>query len=101
MDYLLTATPTERLTDLADDERADLMAKEREAAGALIADGAITWMWRLPGTETSISIWNAESDEDLHERLETLPVYPYNDVEITALATHPAFPTALRAAQVR
>ena len=30
--------------------------------------------------------------------LRTLPVYPYNDVEITALVAHPAFPTSLRAA---
>jgi muconolactone D-isomerase len=97
MNYLVTATPTERLTGLTTDERAGLMAREREVASALIATGAITWMWRLPGTEASVSIWNAESDEELREHLEELPVFPYNDVEITALAAHPAFPTALRA----
>jgi muconolactone D-isomerase len=97
MDYLVSATPTGGLADLAADERTDLMAREREVAGALIAAGAITWMWRLPGTEASLSIWNAGSEEDLRGHLETLPVYPYNDVRITALAVHPAFPTALRA----
>jgi muconolactone D-isomerase len=97
MNYLVTATPTGRLADLPADELEELMAKEREVAGALIAAGAITWMWRRPGTEASISIWNAESDESLRQDLASLPVFPYNDVEITPLAAHPAFPAPLRA----
>lgn len=98
MDYLVKATPTGRLLDLSADERDELMAGERDVATALIADGRITWMWRLPGTGTSLAIWNADSAESLHAQLATLPVFPYNDVEVTELAAHPAFPTTLRAA---
>lgn len=98
MDYLVKATPTGGLLDLSDDDRDELMAREREIATALIAGGAITWMWRLPGTGTSLSIWNVESAEALHAHMKTLPVFPYNDVEVTELAPHPAFPTSLRAA---
>lgn len=99
MDYLVKATPTGRLLGLSAADRATLMAQEREVASALIAGGTITWMWRLPDSTTSISIWNAESAEALGAHLQTLPVFPYNDVEITALAAHPAFPTPLRAAR--
>jgi muconolactone D-isomerase len=97
MDYLVTATPTGRLLDLSADDRDTLMASEREVATALIAGGTITWMWRLPDTDVSITIWNAESAEALDAHLKTLPVFPYNDVEVTALAAHPAFPRPLRA----
>ncbi|MDT7577947.1 MAG: hypothetical protein QOH17_4280, partial [Pseudonocardiales bacterium] len=47
MDYLVKGTPTRRLLDLSADDRDALMAGEREIATALIAEGAITWMWRL------------------------------------------------------
>jgi muconolactone D-isomerase len=98
VDYLIKATPTGELSELSAEERDELMAREREVATALIRSGAITWMWRLPDTGTSLAIWNAESAEALDAHLRRLPVFPYNVVEITALAAHPAFPTALRAA---
>ncbi len=97
MDYLVTATPTGRLRELSAEDRDKLMADEREVATALIAGGTITWMWRLPDTTTSITIWNAESTEALDAHLKTLPIFPYNDIKVTALAPHPAFPIALRA----
>ncbi|WP_285594574.1 muconolactone Delta-isomerase family protein [Actinomycetospora sp. NBRC 106378] len=97
MDFLVRATPTNGLLDLPGEERDLLMAREREVASALIEAGPITWMWRLPGTGTSVTIWNAEDVETLERHLGTLPVRPYNVLEITALAAHPAFPTPLRA----
>lgn len=98
MNYLVKGTPDGRLLDLAPDDRDALMAREREVATALIAAGTLVWMWRLPDTRTSLAIWDAESAEALDEHLRTLPVFPYTDVEITALAAHPAFPAPLRAA---
>jgi muconolactone D-isomerase len=98
MNHLVRATPTERLHDLSADDRDELMVREREVATALIAGGVITWMWRLPDSDISISLWDTESAEALDAHLRTLPVFPYNDVEITALAGHPAFPAPLHAA---
>jgi len=97
VDYLVRATPTGGLLELSAEEREELMAREREVATALIDSGAITWMWRLPDSGTSVGIWNAESAEALDAHLRTLPIFPYNVIEITALAVHPAFPTPLRA----
>lgn len=97
VDFLVRATPTTGLLELSVEERDELMAREREVATALIDAGTITWMWRLPNTGTSVTIWNAESREALETHLGTLPVFPHNVLEITALATHPAFPTPLRA----
>lgn len=97
VDYLVRATPAGGLLELSTEERDALMAREREVATALIDAGAITWMWRLPDDGTSVAIWNAESAEALDAQLGKLPIFPYNVVEITALAVHPAFPTPLRA----
>ena len=96
MDYLVRATPTGGLLELSAEDRDELMGRERAIATALIDAGTITWMWRLPDSGTSVTIWNAESTEALEAHLGTLPVLPYNDIEITPLAVHPAFPTPLR-----
>jgi muconolactone D-isomerase len=98
VDFLVRATPTGGLLELSPEERDDLMAREREVATALIEAGTITWMWRLPDSGTSVTIWNAESTEALEAHLATLPVLPHNRIEITALAPHPAFPAPLRTA---
>jgi muconolactone D-isomerase len=98
VDYLVKAAPTQRFLDLSAAEVEELIARERTVATALMAEGAITWIWRLPGTTTSVAIWNAESAETLDAHLETLPIFPYQDIEITELAPHPAFPAPLRAA---
>lgn len=76
------------------------MVGERDAATALITAGALVWMWRLPDTTTSLSVWDAESEEALVAHLTTLPLYPYHEVEITGVGAHPAFPTALRASSL-
>jgi muconolactone delta-isomerase len=76
IDYLVKATPTRELLELSAADRDELMAAEREVATDLIAGGAITWMWRLPDTQTSIAIWNAERAVALEAHLQTLPVFP-------------------------
>ena len=101
MNYLVKATPTRQLLALTAAEHDEFMVGERVAATALITAGAILWMWRLPDTTTSLTMWDAESEEALDVRLKTLPLYPYHDIEITSLGAHPAFPTALRASFLR
>ena len=96
MEYLVKATPTGGLLELSPDERDELMAGEREVATGLIDAGTIVWMWRLPGDGATLAIWNAETEDALDAYLRTLPVFPYNAVEISALAGHPAFPSPLR-----
>ncbi|MEJ2861943.1 muconolactone Delta-isomerase family protein [Actinomycetospora flava] len=99
MNYLVKATPTERMRTLGADERETLLAGEREAATALITAGSLAWMWYLPDSRTSVSIWNADDRDALDADLRTLPFLPYHDLEISVLAAHPAFPTPLGVAE--
>ncbi len=96
MNYLVKATPTEQLLALSADEHDELMARERVVAADLIAAGALVWMWRIPGTATSLTIWDTDSDDALEAHLRTLPLFPHHDIETTTLAAHPAFPAVLR-----
>lgn len=101
MEYLVKATPTGGLSELPADELDELMAREREIATAMIGSGTITWMWRLPDSGTTLAVWNAENAEALDAHLRALPVFPYNVIDVTVLAAHPAFPPPLRAAAGR
>lgn len=95
MEYLVKATPTGGLAEMPANERDELMVRERTIATAFIDSGTITWMWRLPEGGITLAVWNAESPEALDAHLRTLPVFPHHVIEVTALASHPAFPAPL------
>ncbi len=48
-----------------------------------------THLWRVVGKYTNISIFNVESPAELHEILNSLPLYPFMEIEVTALCQHP------------
>jgi muconolactone D-isomerase len=75
-------------SDMAEDERAALLARERERGRALKDAGVIQDMWRLPGRLANVGIWRADSATGLHDALTSLPVWPWAQVEVTALADH-------------
>jgi muconolactone D-isomerase len=41
------------------------------------------------GQWANISIFKVESPAELHEILESLPLYPFMDIEVSALCRHP------------
>jgi muconolactone D-isomerase len=47
----------------------------------------IRQLWRLPGTRTNTGIWSAADAEALEEALASLPIRPYAEIDVTALAT--------------
>ena len=47
-------------------------------------------LWRVAGKWANVSIFKVDSPaEYLHQILESLPLYPYMDVEVIALCRHP------------
>ncbi|MCW2947617.1 MAG: Muconolactone delta-isomerase [Actinoallomurus sp.] len=79
-----------RLPDeLPEYERADLLAHEAARGRELVAAGTLRHIWRLPGRLANVAIWSAGSVEELHDALVSLPVWPYAEIEVTALAAHP------------
>jgi muconolactone D-isomerase len=68
---------------------AQLQAQEHERSSELQRQGKWAHLWRVVGKWSNVSIFQVEDPAELHEILESLPLYPYMDVEVTALCRHP------------
>ena len=69
--------------------RDELIAAEAERGRELLAEGYIRRIWRVPGRTANVGIWEAADATQLHAQLATLPMFPYIDAEVLALAVHP------------
>ena len=76
--------------DLDPAVREDVVARERAYSQDLQRGGEWAHIWRIVGKYSNISIFDVESTDRLHEILWNLPLFPYIDVDVTALAPHPS-----------
>lgn len=76
--------------DMPPDAAADLKAREKARAAELQRQGKFVHLWRVVGRYANISVFDCESNDELHELLSSLPLFPYLDIEVTALARHPS-----------
>jgi muconolactone D-isomerase len=67
---------------------AELIAAERRIGQALMEEGTLVRIWRLPGQRANVGIWRAEDATQLVAQLERLPLRSWLDAEVVALATH-------------
>jgi len=92
MEYLVSISLD--LSRVAESGREALLAEERAAALRLGAEGIIVRMWRVRGEARTVSVWRAESDDDLDTALSRLPLRRWMDVTTTALERHYADPVS-------
>ncbi|WP_025513805.1 muconolactone Delta-isomerase [Bordetella trematum] len=72
-------------------ERADkLKADEKALAQELQRSGKWQHLWRVAGRYANVSIFDVESHDELHQLLSSLSLFPYMDINVTALARHPS-----------
>lgn len=76
--------------DMAADQFAEIKAREKAYSLALQRKGTWRHIWRVVGQYSNYSIFDVASNDELHEVLQNLPLYPYSDFVVTALATHPS-----------
>jgi muconolactone D-isomerase len=67
----------------------ELGAREHERAAELQRARKWLHLWRVAGKWANVSIFQVESPAELHDILESLPLRPYMEVEVTALCPHP------------
>lgn len=67
-----------------------LKADEKALAQKLQQDGQWVSLWRVVGRYANVSIFDVDSNDALHQLLSSLPLFPYMDVKVTALARHPS-----------
>ena len=75
--------------DTPDDTRERLRRAERERAVQLREAGTLKRLWRVPGRNATIGLYEAEDPAALHDALTSLPMWKWMDVSVEALATHP------------
>jgi muconolactone D-isomerase len=75
--------------DVDPEKLKELSAKEHERAKELQLQRKWVHLWRLAGKYANISIFDVDSPDELHEILNSLPLYPFMEVEIAALCHHP------------
>lgn len=73
----------------SDEEWSALLTREAEAAKELVKRGRIRGIWRVVGQTANVGIWEAESHNELHDSLASLPLFRFMTVTVTALSTHP------------
>jgi muconolactone D-isomerase len=66
-----------------------LSVQEHERAKDLQLQRKWVHLWRVAGKYANVSIFDVESPAELHEILNSLPLYPFMEVEVTALCRHP------------
>ncbi len=76
--------------DLDPDVRADLVARERAYSQELQRSGVWPHIWRIVGEYSNFSVFDVAGNDELHELLSGLPLFPYMDIHVTPLATHPS-----------
>ncbi|KOG86866.1 muconolactone Delta-isomerase [Streptomyces varsoviensis] len=87
MEFLVRIDVT-RVYELPADEQADLIRRERERGRELMAEGVLRQIWSVPGKRANIGLWSAADADALVEAFNSLPIRPYADFDVTALATH-------------
>jgi muconolactone D-isomerase len=70
------------------ERRAELRSAERARAMELRAAGTLKRLWRVPGRNATIGLYEADAAQ-LHDALMSLPMAPWLDVVVEPLALHP------------
>jgi muconolactone D-isomerase len=79
-----------RIPHDADPEQVKKLGEqEHERAKVLQEQGKWLHLWRVAGKFANVSIFDVESPAELHEILNSLPLYPFMEVDVTALCRHP------------
>jgi muconolactone D-isomerase len=78
--------------DLDPEKLKRLTSQEHERAGELVRQGKWIHAWRLAGKWANVSIFEVESPSELHDILNSLPLYPFMEINVAALCPVPGFP---------
>jgi muconolactone D-isomerase len=76
--------------DLDPEVRAATLAREKAYSQELQRSGKWPHLWRIAGEYANVSIFDVADNDELHDLLSGLPLFPYMDINVTPLATHPS-----------
>ena len=69
---------------------AQIKQDEKEYSQKLQREGKWRHIWRVVGEYANVSIFDVQSNDELHSLLSGLPLFPYMQIKVTPLANHPS-----------
>ena len=69
---------------------AEIKSREKAYSQALQRSGKWRHIWRLAGEYANYSIFDVDSNQELHDILTGLPLYPYMRISVEPLCRHPS-----------
>lgn len=76
--------------DLPQEQASRIKALEKEYSQNLQREGKWPHIWRVVGEYANYSVFDVESNDELHALLSQLPLFPYMQIKVTPLASHPS-----------
>ena len=76
--------------DLPEGTVNDIKAREKAYSQDLQRDGRWKSIWRVVGEYANYSVFDVASNDELHQLLQGLPLFPYMKISVTPLAQHPS-----------
>lgn len=75
---------------IAPNEAARIKAEEKAYSQQLQRSGKWPHLWRVVGEYANYSVFDVASNDELHELLSQLPLFPFMKITVTPLAKHPS-----------
>ncbi len=76
--------------DLPSEQVNDIKAREKAYSQELQRDGRWQSIWRVVGEYANYSVFDVASNDELHQLLQGLPLFPFMKISVTPLAQHPS-----------
>ncbi|WP_111498032.1 MULTISPECIES: muconolactone Delta-isomerase [Marinobacter] len=76
--------------DMPEATAADIKAREKAYAQELQTQGKWRHLWRISGSYANVSVFDVADNAELHQLVSSLPLFPYMDINVTALCRHPS-----------
>ncbi|WP_322015223.1 muconolactone Delta-isomerase [Paraburkholderia sp. J12] len=76
--------------DLPAAQADEIKAREKAYSQALQRSGKWQALYRIVGEYANYSVFDVESNDELHTLLAALPLFPYMKLHVTPLAKHPS-----------
>ena len=68
----------------------EIKLREKAYSQELQKNGKWPHLWRVVGEYANYSVFEVESNDELHSMLSGLPLFPYMRIHVTPLAQHPS-----------
>ncbi|QBR03097.1 MULTISPECIES: muconolactone Delta-isomerase [Paraburkholderia] len=77
-------------TDMPAAQAEEIKAREKAYSQDLQRQGKWQALYRVVGEYANYSVFDVESNDELHTLLSGLPLFPYMKMHVTPLAKHPS-----------